>query len=81
MIVHVTLLARSIVTKFTVKFEACFGLKKVAKHGYIKQPEKNVQFLRSFFEKVCSQKFLTLKRNLEHYANKVLFFVDFQAAT
>jgi hypothetical protein len=79
MIVHVTLLARSIVTKFTIKFEACFGLKKVAKHCYIKQPEKNVQFLTLFFEKLCSQNFLTLNRNLEHYAHKVVFFVDFQA--
>jgi hypothetical protein len=81
MIIHVTLLARSIVTKFAIKSEACFGLKKVAKHCYIKQLEKNVQFLTLFFEKLCSQLFLRLKRNLEHYGHKLLFFVDFQAAT
>jgi hypothetical protein len=52
MSVHITLLARSIVTKVTVKFEACFGLKKVAKHGYIKQQDKKCPVFDVFFEKV-----------------------------
>jgi hypothetical protein len=52
MIVHVTLLARTIVTNFAVKNAACFGLKRVAKHCYIKQPEKKCPVFDAFFEKV-----------------------------
>jgi hypothetical protein len=52
MIIHITLLARSIVTKFTIKSEACFGLKKVAKHCYIKQQDKKCPVFAAFFEKV-----------------------------
>jgi hypothetical protein len=60
-----------------MKTKDVIGCKNVTICHYV---QKNVQFLTLFFEKLCSQKFMTLKRILEHYAHKVLFFVDFQAA-